>query len=47
MSFKELKNEKGHVDSPAFLYSVVLTKGPNTIIGERQDMEESLIGENV
>jgi len=30
-------------DILSFLYSVVLTKGPNTIIGERQDMEESLI----
>jgi len=30
-------------DILSFLYSVVLTKGPNSIISERQDMEESLI----
>jgi hypothetical protein len=31
-------------DILSFLYSVVLTKGPNRIVNERQDMEESLIG---
>jgi hypothetical protein len=31
-------------DVLSFLYSVVLTKGPNRIVNERQDMEESLIG---
>jgi len=30
-------------DVLAFLYSVVLTKGPNLIISERQDMDEPLI----
>lgn len=30
-------------DILSFLYSVVLTKGPNRIVNERQDMEESLI----
>ena len=28
----------------SFLYSVVLTKGPENVISERQDMDESLIG---
>ena len=32
-------------DIVSFLYSVVLTKGPGNVITERQDMEESLIGE--
>jgi len=30
-------------DIVCFLYSVILTRGPNRIIDERQDMEESLI----
>ena len=31
-------------DVLSFLYSVVLTKGPNMVISERQDMDEPLIG---
>ena len=31
-------------DVLSFLYSVVLTKGPNLVISERQDMDEPLIG---
>ena len=31
-------------DIVSFLYSVVLTKGPQNVINERQDMDESLIG---
>ena len=31
-------------DIVSFLYSVVLTKGPENVISERQDMDESLIG---
>jgi len=40
-NFSELFGTK--YDILSFLYSVVLTKGPNSIISERQDMEESLI----
>jgi len=40
-NFSEIFGTK--YDILSFLYSVVLTKGPNSIIGERQDMEESLI----
>jgi len=40
-NFNEIFGSK--YDIISFLYSVVLTKGPNNIIGERQDMEESLI----
>ena len=43
-NFSEIFGTK--YDILSFLYSVVLTKGPNSIIGERQDMEESLIGEH-
>ena len=42
-NFSEIFGTK--YDILSFLYSVVLTKGPNSIISERQDMEESLIGE--
>ena len=31
-------------DIVSFLYSVVLTKGPDNVAAERQDLEESLIG---
>ena len=31
-------------DIVSFLYSVVLTKGPDNVASERQDMDESLIG---
>ena len=41
-NFSEIFGTK--YDILSFLYSVVLTKGPNNIIGERQDMDESLIG---
>jgi len=40
-NFSEIFGTK--YDIISFLYSVVLTKGPNSIISERQDMEESLI----
>eukprot|EP00092_Neocalanus_flemingeri_P068943 GFUD01084361.1.p1 GENE.GFUD01084361.1~~GFUD01084361.1.p1 ORF type:complete len:440 (-),score=114.09 GFUD01084361.1:267-1586(-) len=40
-NFSEIFGTK--YDILSFLYSVVLTKGPNSIISERQDMEESLI----
>ena len=42
-NFNEIFGTK--YDIVSFLYSVVLTKGPGNIITERQDMEESLIGE--
>ena len=32
-------------DIVSFLYSVVLTKGPDNVAAERQDLEESLIGQ--
>ena len=31
-------------DIVSFLYSVVLTKGPDNVASERQDIDESLIG---
>ena len=34
-------------DVVSFLYSVVLTKGPENVITERQDMDESLIGSQI
>ena len=40
-NFSEIFGTK--YDVVSFLYSVVLTKGPDNIITERQDMEESLI----
>ena len=42
-NFNEIFGTK--YDIVSFLYSVVLTKGPDSVITERQDMEESLIGE--
>jgi len=40
-NFSELFGTK--YDIVSFLYSVVLTKGPDNVISERQDMDESLI----
>ena len=41
-NFSEIFGTK--YDIVSFLYSVVLTKGPDNVAAERQDLEESLIG---
>ena len=41
--FSEIFGSK--YDVVSFLYSVVLTKGPDNVSAERQDIDESLIGE--
>ena len=44
-NFSEIFGTK--YDIVSFLYSVVLTKGPDNVAAERQDLEESLIGKSL